>query len=72
VKFPFAEYLKSKSCRAKREMRWLPSACKNPFIVSTSRKSVFPGFVVRDFLVCFSNFNQVTCAGSIRRGRNFS
>lgn len=72
VKFPLAEYLKSKSCRAKRGTRLLPPVCKNPFIVSTSRWSVFPGPVDRDLLVFFPNFIHVACASSTRRGGKFS
>lgn len=72
MKFPFAEYLKSKSCRAKRGTRLLPLVCKNPFIVSTSELSFYPGPINRDLLVRFPNFIHVAWAVNTRRGRNFS
>jgi len=72
VKFPFAEYLDSKSCRAKRGTRFLSLVCKNPFVVSTSQLSVFPGAVDRGLLVRFPNFVYVACAISTRRRGNFS
>lgn len=72
MKFPFAEYLKSKSCRAKRGTRLFQPVCKNPFIVSTSELSFCPGPVDRDLLVRFPNLINVAWAVSTRRGRNFS